>query len=253
MAQQDIDPGLISTPTLITSPSLEKTGEEIATSKFGQEHPILGAAAGTLVAKGPELATTASMLGKVPELAAGVKAIPEFLSAVKSKLPKILTAPSKAVAGEELGAAQESAGLIKPLEEVSDPRSRKAIVEMLPPVKKLAGMTPEKINEVMEPQGILDFRTKLQEILDHLKVAKQGVSPKQLISKSSIATISKAVDKLGKAITQAEPGVGEAMANFAAAAQRADLIKKALKIGGAATGAGVAYEVGKKLLKTIAR
>jgi hypothetical protein len=90
--------GLQDATVPISAQDLDQAGNAIAESKFGQRNPKTGAALGTLVAKGPELAATASMLGDVKPLASGV----EYLAKSGSKatgrlaeLAKILAGPGK--------------------------------------------------------------------------------------------------------------------------------------------------------------
>lgn len=54
---------------------LNKAGEDIATSKFGQKNPTMGAALGTAVAKAPDVAMAAQGLSDVPAMAEGLSAV----------------------------------------------------------------------------------------------------------------------------------------------------------------------------------
>jgi len=71
------EPGLIDIGVGgLSQPDLTKAGEEIATSKFGQKHPILGATVGTVVSDPLAFIGAAQGLASVPEAAELVKSIP---------------------------------------------------------------------------------------------------------------------------------------------------------------------------------
>lgn len=85
--------------TPVTKPDLNQAGESIATSKFGQEHPIVGAAAGTVVSEADTLIPGALGLTKSALLAKGAR------GAVSKMTPEVL----KSTGAEQVSALQEKA------------------------------------------------------------------------------------------------------------------------------------------------
>jgi len=107
-AKFPLDPSVMNEPGLqdvsltpITKPDFEQAGENIATSKFGQKHPVLGAAIGTPVSMPEEFISAATGLKAVPEMAAGVRGAG---SLVKRLGKSLLSGPN----AEEISAAQQA-------------------------------------------------------------------------------------------------------------------------------------------------
>lgn len=64
------EPGLENVSlTPLNAKDFDKIGDDVATSKFGQKHPIAGAAAGTVAARPLDFIAAATGLADVPELA----------------------------------------------------------------------------------------------------------------------------------------------------------------------------------------
>lgn len=61
--------------TPVTELDLNQAGEAIATSKFGQQHPLAGAALGTVVARAPDFVAAAQGISEAPALAEGLTSL----------------------------------------------------------------------------------------------------------------------------------------------------------------------------------
>lgn len=110
--------------TPITKPDLEQAGEQIATSKLGQAHPYLGAAAGTAVAKADDIAMAAAGLGEVAGAAKAAKGAGQMVGEAVDPLLTALKPGGRAALGKEIGAIDSAAGISERLPTVSNTAKR---------------------------------------------------------------------------------------------------------------------------------
>jgi hypothetical protein len=234
------EPGLISTPTLLTKPSLETEATKIAESPFGQKHPYAAAGLGTALSEGPEVAASLLPISK-----AGTAA----------KVIRPLVTGTETL-GKELGSTMLEAGLKRAPEVVGEPRTGKAILEFTESLRPLKDKAAKEISQVFDKQGLVQKYDELGRILDHLKVAKTGAQPKQLVAKSTIQELSSLKGKFAQAIKEESPQVGQKMEELSTAYKRNTVLKSLGKKIGIASGTGAlgalgygGYKLGKNLLQ----
>jgi hypothetical protein len=214
-------------------------GENIAESKWGQRHPISGAALGTAVSMLPDVVMSAIPAGETGRLAKvaqkGVKKVqPLFRSMGK--------------VGEELGTARAETGMAQTEEVLTEPRNRTTILRFMESTKPVREATVKEIIEQLPPEAISRRYDETGRVLDFLNVAKNK-PVKQMVSNKTLVELSKFKDKLSAAMKQISPKVGEKMGEVATVAKRNALLKSLGKGATLAGALGGGYAAVKSLLK----
>lgn len=200
-------------------------------------HPVNLVTAGLTEAAGPALKLARAGVPLIEEAAPGV-----------AKVARTILAPTVKNAGKAIGAAERAAGIDVTEEAVNAPRTRKAIISFANRLKDVV-KNPELANQV-DAKTLNALKGQTGDILDFLKVAREGATPKQLVSKGTIARLSQIKDALSSAVSTAEPAVGEALKDFAASKGRqaalrtlGGAVKTGTRIaaGGTAAGAALKY------------
>ncbi len=131
----------------VTAPMLDAAGNAVAESKFGQAHPIAGAAVGTAIAKAPEIAATIQSLGAVPETAAAVEALGKgAFSGTKMAIGKL-----QSLADAILGQGEKAASL--KAEQMMGP-AKEAVTSASTAVQGASNPTPELMAAKQRQAGL---------------------------------------------------------------------------------------------------
>lgn len=141
--------------TPITKPDLEQAGEDIATSKFGQEHPIAGAAMGTVVAKADDIMAAASGVRAAPALANVAKAGGKAVWGKLSNLADALLGPG------------EKAAMLK-AEQLTAP-ARQNVAKLSTALKGASNPTPELLATQEAQAGLGSQMGAQEQVLAQLK------------------------------------------------------------------------------------
>lgn len=181
-------------------------------------HPINLVTAGMTEAAGPAL-----------KLARKAAPLIEDVAPAAGKFVRGVLAPTVKNAGKAIGTAERAAGIDVTEEALNAPRTRKTIISFANRLKDVV-KNPELANQV-DAKTLNTLKTQTGDILDFLKVAREGSAPKQLVSKGTIARLSQIKDALVNAVGTAEPAVGEALKDFAASKGRQAVLRT---LGGAA-------------------
>lgn len=192
-------------------------------------HPVSLATAGIAEGAGPALRLAR----------AGIPALEEAAPAL-GKAARTVFAPTLKNAGKAIGAAERAAGIDVAEESLNAPRTRKTIISFANRLKDVV-KNPDLASQV-DAKTLNALKGQTGDILDFLKVAREGASPKQLVSKGTIARLAQIKDALSNAVSTAEPAVGEALKNFGASKGREAALRT---LGGAVkTGSKVAAGAG---------
>lgn len=196
------EPGLEDVSlTPITKPMLQKEGEQSQREYEQMGHPTIGKMVNAGVSNLPEIASMLLPLGEGASAA-------ERTGAGLKKAADVAFAPLEATGKEAMGAAEKAAGVsVAPFKSSDLPKTASEAIDFSESLSKLAEQTPEKINQVMEPQGINQLRKIIEYTLDNFKENLPG---------TNLKAISKAKAVLTKALDQALPelaGPRQALAN----------------------------------------
>lgn len=181
-------------------------------------HPVSLVTAGLAEGAGPALKLARKSVPLIEKVAPGI-----------AKVARGAIAPTVENAGKAIGAAERAAGIDVTEEALNAPRTRKTIISFANRLKNV--VKNPNLAEAVDAKTLNSLKTQTGDILDFLKVAREGATPKQLVSKGTIARLSQIKEALGKAVGTAEPAVGEALKDFAASKGRQAVIRT---LGGAA-------------------
>ena len=241
LPQTPIGPGSKFPNPLNMEEPITRMTEDIAKSGID---PRIAAGIGTIYSLGAEQAPFA-----IPGMQAA-KPVGKATTAAIKKGSKFITAPGMKRAGQLLGEAEEAAGIaVSPINEAL-PRARKALIETLKGWEPLAEASVKELRS-LGGESLNIFRKQAGDILDFLNVAKMNKSPKQLLTKSEIALVSKIKDKVTQALSQEVPKVGQAIEDFATSARRKALLKTLGKVGGVVGGGAALLGIGSNIASKI--
>lgn len=178
----------------------------------------IGEGIGTMISPS-NIAMAGIMGGLIP------KGTAQAMGQTAGKALDIIAAPTKAVASAAYGNAVKEAGLSLPGELLDTPTAKQKVIEYAEGLHPLLDATPEKINQMMEPQGIYRLYKQIGDILDNTKIANMAKDVRQVVPKQVNADLLQIRQLLGNAIKLAKPGMAEAMANYGNTQTRAAALR----------------------------